>query len=92
MTNEASFDDKTMTEVEDFTQRLNSNFICVICEGVLVKPMCCREGHSCCDTCIRTWLATKSECPVDRGLLTVATIFRNRPLENVRIDLIIKLK
>ncbi len=75
-------------EVEEFLLPLdsdqNADFFCVICLGVLVKPMCCREGHSYCDACIQLSLHIKSECPVDRCRLTKKMLTYNRPLENVR--------
>lgn len=74
-------------EVEDFIiQPISRNFICVICESVLVKPMCCHEGHSYCNACIRTWLSLKNVCPVDRGSLTQENLTYNRPLENVSLQ------
>ena len=73
-----------MADLADFVEPVNDNFICGICEGVLVKPMCCREGHSYCEGCITRWLAEKQECPVDRSRLTRKTLTNNRPLDSVR--------
>ena len=60
-------------DADEFVEPVNENFICGICEGVLVKPMCCREGHSYCEGCIDRWLTEKPECPVDRSGLTKET-------------------
>ena len=73
-----------MADLADFVEPVNENFICGICEGVLVKPMCCREGHSYCEGCITRWLAQKQECPVDRLHLTREALTNNRPLDSVR--------
>ena len=72
-----------MAEVEDFLLPLDPDFMCAICEGVLVKPMCCREGHPYCDECIQTWLINKSECPMKCGPLIPEMLSYNRPLEKV---------
>ena len=72
-------------DFDEFVEPVNENFVCGICEGVVVKPMCCREGHSYCEGCINRWLTEKSECPVDRSRLTKENLYHNRPLENVNI-------
>ena len=74
-----------MADLVDFVDPVDENFICGICEGILVKPMCCREGHSYCESCINRWLSEKPECPVDRSRLTLETLTYMRPLENVRL-------
>ncbi len=71
-------------DTEEFVDPVNENFLCGICEGVLIRPMCCKEGHSYCHGCITPWLAQKAECPMDRSRLTEATLTHNRSLENVR--------
>ena len=78
------------TKAEDFVRPLDidrdADFFCVICLDVLVKPMCCRQGHSYCDACIQLSLNTKSVCPVDRCRLTKKMLTYNRPLENVALS------
>lgn len=70
-------------ELNEFEEPVNPALMCGICEGVLVKPMCCREGHSYCEGCICRWLMEKPECPVDRSRLTKDSLTYNRPLETV---------
>ncbi|KAI1298693.1 E3 ubiquitin-protein ligase NRDP1 [Halotydeus destructor] len=52
-------------------QPLNSNFVCSICQGVLVDPvqrLSCQ--HVYCRDCITNWLLNQNTCPIDRQPLT----------------------
>jgi len=55
---------------------------CCICSEVLREPSSCLSGHSFCSVCIKTWLRSKSTCPVDRGVLTAAKLVPNLGLRN----------
>jgi hypothetical protein len=49
----------------------------------MLSPVCCVQGHSWCKSCVSEWLDKNQTCPVDRDVLTSATLTRNRPVENV---------
>ncbi len=71
-------------DADEFVQTpVQPCFMCGICEGVLVKPRCCKEGHNYCEGCITQWLAQNPKCPIDRSSLTVQTLVNNRGLEEV---------
>ncbi len=72
-------------DADEFVLPVPSHFMCCVCQGVLVKPRCCKEGHNYCVLCITQWLAQNPQCPVDRLSLTVQTLGNNRALEEVRL-------
>jgi hypothetical protein len=65
------------------TTSIDEEFICGICQELMLFPSCCVEGHSWCKSCIETWLVTSKTCPSDRSVLTLQTLGRNRIVENV---------
>lgn len=65
----------------------DEDFICVICNSVIVKPHSCKDGHSFCYNCIVHWLKTNNTCPCDRKELTIDALSFNRPLNNFKMKL-----
>jgi len=62
---------------------VDEEFLCGICQELMVQPRCCVEGHSYCEVCIQKWLQTCQICPVDREPLNKATLTKNRPVDNM---------
>jgi hypothetical protein len=75
---------KKMDEREfEFVTELLDEYNCGICHGVMINPVCCREGHSWCESCIGQWLHNHNTCPMGRDRLTVAQLNKLRPVEQV---------
>jgi hypothetical protein len=70
---------------ESSSTNLYEEFLCGICQELMLQPVCCVEGHSWCQSCIQEWLDLNETCPVDRQPLVSSTLARNRPLETVII-------
>jgi hypothetical protein len=71
-------------DTEEFNVAVPDEYICGICHNVMIKPVCCREGHSWCESCIGQWLQKNDTCPVGREQLNQETLTRLRPFEMVR--------
>jgi hypothetical protein len=67
----------------EFVSELLEEYNCGICQSVMIKPVCCREGHSWCESCIGQWLHNHDTCPMGGDQLTVAQLNKLRPLEQV---------
>lgn len=66
-----------------FLTQPDEDFICIICDSVMMKPHSCQDGHSFCYDCITLWLRTNHTCPCDRKLLTISTLTCNRSLNSL---------
>lgn len=76
-------------EVADFTNEVEEAFICGICRGVMIKPVCCKDGHSWCHECITQWLDKNPICPEGGNKLLLADLTTLRPIEQVLLSIII---
>ena len=60
---------------ERFTIKVNRNFLCLICFGVLKNPVLCpRNQHCFCRACITKHLENSRRCPTCADELTVETL------------------
>jgi hypothetical protein len=62
---------------------IDDEYMCGICHSVMIKPVCCRDGHCWCESCIRQWLKNNNTCPMGREALSVQQLSNLRPIERV---------
>ncbi|CAM9214490.1 unnamed protein product, partial [Heterosigma akashiwo] len=72
-------------DTEDFLEKPNINFICLICQNVLIDPRACNEGHQFCLVCITEWLGRSSTCPArcNSPHLQLREMTNNRAIANL---------
>lgn len=70
-------------DVDDFLETVSDEFLCQICLGVMMLPVCCKRGHCWCRSCIEQWISTNPTCPSDGLELEKEGLSDLRPLTSV---------
>eukprot|EP00961_Rhodomonas_salina_P237175 3205548-Rhodomonas_salina.2 len=52
-----------------FVNEVEEWWLCAICSGVMLHPVCCKAGHAFCSECINEWLEKSKSCPSRCGPL-----------------------
>ena len=47
----------------EFASAVDEDLVCGICDGVFIQPHSCPEGHTYCESCLKTWVREKKNCP-----------------------------
>lgn len=71
------------------SEKLQEEWICCICQDLLVKTMSLKCGHVACEMCLLDWLKRSQSCPSCRKAHDGSDPIPNRILDNT-IDLIAK--
>lgn len=70
-------------DVSDFLAPVDDNFLCTICQSVMVSPSACSQGHQFCRECIETRLQETPTCPERCGDLAIGSLTTVRSVENL---------
>ncbi|KAI8366079.1 uncharacterized protein BYT42DRAFT_540711 [Radiomyces spectabilis] len=57
-----------------YTDNINANLICCICQSPFIDPVISPCGHTFCRTCICKALETSDICPIDRSALSLSEL------------------
>eukprot|EP00961_Rhodomonas_salina_P148425 1997947-Rhodomonas_salina.1 len=70
-------------ETSEFLAPVDDNFLCTICQSVMISPRACSQGHQFCGDCISNWLERSQTCPQRCGKLTAGSLTKLRGAENL---------
>ena len=59
----------------------DEDLLCPICLQTFTNPVCCSDGHTFCDACIKAVLKTTRYCPMDRKEITLKDLKANEEVK-----------
>mmetsp|Transcript_48307 Transcript_48307/g.98651 ORF Transcript_48307/g.98651 Transcript_48307/m.98651 type:complete len:462 (-) Transcript_48307:243-1628(-) len=77
-------------DAAQFLNDVDEDFLCTICQDVMVNPHFCREGHQFCLECITNWLQRSKTCPSDRKELVEGNLTKNPMARNLISKLVVR--
>ncbi|KAI9317112.1 hypothetical protein BX666DRAFT_145806 [Dichotomocladium elegans] len=84
----SSNEDEVDLRTLNYTESINANLICCICQAPFVDPVVLTCGHTYCSLCIYQALEASSVCPIDRSPVTLDEI---KPAVKIVINMVNEL-